>query len=88
MFDVDERLAVLERDWILVRVFIFGCVVRGPIGPCGCPLCTRVITLLRFQALLLDIFFIIFAEKTAVAVPYTRACNGGGAYSETSRAGP
>jgi hypothetical protein len=60
MLDVDERLAVLERDWILVILILVGMVRRLICRRHPFP--ARIVALLRFQSPLLRVLFIILAE--------------------------
>jgi hypothetical protein len=84
VFNVDERLAVLECD----RVFIL-CVVFGGMAILVCRSCysfpAHIVYLLRSQSLLLGGIFVILGERSAVAVPSARTCHGGGAYSQAPR---
>jgi hypothetical protein len=89
VFNVDERLAVLERDWILiVRIVLLDGMAIGSIRRRCRPFPQYIAYFLRFQGLL-GILFVIVAELAAVtfALPHARTC-GGGAYSRASRVGP
>src|SRR6266852_2441742 len=87
VFNVDERLAVLERDWILVvRIVILGGMAIESIRWCCHPFPQYITYFLRFQGLLGSLFVIV-AELAAVALAHARTC-GGGAYSRASRVGP
>ena len=67
MFNVDERLAVLERDWIfVVRIVLFGGMAIGPTRRRCHPFPPYIAYFLRFQDLLGSLFVFV-AELTAVA---------------------
>jgi hypothetical protein len=62
VLDVDERLAVLERDWVFILRILVGGVDRGAIcDRCG-PLASYIVALLGPQRRLLWILFIFLAE--------------------------